>query len=101
MNVSKQKVFLYIPVLNLSIIIFSWLLFYYRNNVSKIRFIKNVIKIFAICFIITIPRIVVDKITDILVVENILLWIYILLYMYIPCLIAIKDQMKYINEQNW
>lgn len=99
MNISKQKIFLYIPIINFFIIMVSWLLFYYKNNISTIRFLKNVIKIFTFCFLITIPRILIDKFTDILLLENILLWIYIIIYMFIPSFFALKDQEKYVEEQ--
>lgn len=100
MHVLKQKKFLYIPILNFIVIMISWLLFYYKNDVPKIRFVKNIIKIFVVCFIITIPRIFVDKITDIILIENFLTLIYTLIYLFVPSFFAIKDQIKYIEEQD-
>lgn len=100
MNILKQKRYLYIPVINFCVIMFCWLLLYYKNNISKIRFVKNVIKIFIIAFIIAIPEILIDKFINVIFMEKIMLLFNVIMCTYIPSLIAIKDQESYLEEQN-
>ena len=99
MKITTQKKFLYIPIVNFSVIMFSWLLFYYKNNISKSRFIKITCKIFLFCFLVTIPRIIISKIANNLLIENISFYISVIIYMFIPSYFALKDQEKYIEEQ--
>ena len=99
MSISIQKKLLYVPILNFITIMFSWLRMYYKNNIPKSRFIKNVLKILLICLLITIPQIIVDKYIDVYMIKNILFFARVILYLFIPSYFALKDQEKFNIEQ--
>ena len=100
MKCSLQEKILYIPFVNFCVIMFSWLKMYHKNHLPKIRFIKNTMKIFLYCFLFTIIRFLLDKVINSISIENIIFYFSVMIYMFIPSFIALKDQQKFDSEKD-
>lgn len=99
MKLSLQKKIVYIPIVNFIVIMFSWLKMYYRNDLSKVRFIKKTLNIFLYCFLFTVIRIILDKAIDSALLEDLIFYVSIMIYLFIISFVALKDQVKFASEK--
>lgn len=77
MTLKKQKIFKFIPIIQL-ITIFFWLKYYITKKVPCTDFVKSLLKIFAILLFIHIPRIIMHFIFKNNILDNI--FYYVSLY---------------------
>ncbi len=98
MSINVKKIISIIPFVNIIIIPFLWFGWYIKNPIPKKNFFKCVFKIFLICIMITIPRIIIYKIFGDGLIDTVTTYVSILLTMFFICFTMVKDEEKIKNS---
>ena len=98
MSIKTKKIIRFVPIINFIIIGFLWLKLYISQAISKKRFLLNLLKIFGLCLIVTIPEILIDALFDIPLLETAINFATSYLYMLVFSSFAIYDEEKIIKE---
>ena len=93
MSIKTQRKIMFIPIVNLTTLIF-WLKMYHDNNIKHSNFIKSLLVMFAVCILVSIPRMLIHFIIGNDVIDNILFYISIWFYTTGIAFVSVVDQEK-------
>ncbi len=98
MSIKLQKIIMYIPLVNI-ITVFCLLGVYKKNVLETSRFIKFILLVFLLEFIITIPEIILSGVCDIIILNDIVHWITTYFNFFAYAFLAVREQEKILKEK--
>jgi len=99
MSIKKQRIILFIPILNL-LNAFFWIYACSKYNVGIFQFIKRVAFVFLLLFVVSIPEIIIDNICEISIICSIADFVFLYLRLFLISLVAVKHQETILKGQN-
>lgn len=96
MKREKVEILKYIPIVNIFVLIYLIIYIFSKNKIDTKKFLSYLIKTFILIIIITIPRIVINRVFNNETLDLIIFYIYIWIYFIVFNLIVLKFE-KSIN----
>ncbi|MEE1074305.1 MAG: hypothetical protein U0K93_02365 [Acutalibacteraceae bacterium] len=97
MKIKTQKIIMFIPFVNFSLV-FMFLLFMKRNNIEAIYFLKALIKISLFLLLNSIVLKVIIGILDNNLITSVLEWFFIYFDLFIIAFVSVKAQEQHRQE---
>ena len=99
MSIETQKKLKFIPIINI-ITMFAWIRICFIKSIKPFDFLKNLLKMFFIFVIITIPRIVCFFALENDTLDRILTYVSIYLYFLTMSWISVESQEEIMQHKN-